>query len=492
MILVRITRRAPPRRAGASGLAGAAAATLHARLTRFRGRRWPTRRRWTPRRARGSTAVSGPGDLFAGVDRAAFAAALGARLRRGGVPAGLTAIEAFTLALSVCSPTDRDRLYWLARLTLVRDHGQLRAFDAVFRAIFDEADLIARPFPGGRPRTSRRPRLSSCPCRPRIRGTRTRAPGSHGPPSRPWWVRRTTGRAGHDPRAAAEQPRGPGRHAVRAPRPRRAGPAGCLAGGGLSGCGRSAAPDDPSATRRAPASTPGPPSPQRAARIGNRSSWSASVASIVPGVCSSSATSVSRCRRTPPPTSTSCGPPSTPPMPRSSPSPRPSRGSRPCSRTARRRWRWSWPAWWWTTAFSGTRIATNLRALLASRHGHDTRGAIVVIAVDGWHADPPEALAAVMARLRRRAHRAAWRTRWPVRPASSPGWVPWRPPSRTSTTCCPPPPCATSSTPSSTSVACLASLTLVSRRTRWAAGHRVGCAVAGRWGTAPTWCRCMR
>ena len=70
--------------------------------------------------------------------------------------------------------------------------------------------------------------------------------------------------------------------------------------------------------------------------------------------------------------------------------------------------------------FGGTRIATNLRALLASRHGHDTRGAIVVIASDGWDADPPEALAAAMARLRRRAHRVVW-----LNPrAGAPGYEP--------------------------------------------------------------------
>ena len=70
--------------------------------------------------------------------------------------------------------------------------------------------------------------------------------------------------------------------------------------------------------------------------------------------------------------------------------------------------------------FGGTRIATNLRALLASRHGHDTRGAIVVIASDGWDADPPEALAAAMARLRRRAHRVVW-----LNPrAGAPGYAP--------------------------------------------------------------------
>jgi hypothetical protein len=61
-----------------------------------------------------------------------------------------------------------------------------------------------------------------------------------------------------------------------------------------------------------------------------------------------------------------------------------------------------------TDRFGGTRIATNIRALLASRHGDTARGAIVVIGSDGWDSDPPERLATEMARLRRRAHRLVW------------------------------------------------------------------------------------
>jgi uncharacterized protein with von Willebrand factor type A (vWA) domain len=61
-----------------------------------------------------------------------------------------------------------------------------------------------------------------------------------------------------------------------------------------------------------------------------------------------------------------------------------------------------------TDRFGGTRIAGNLHALLRSRHGDLTRGAIVIIASDGWDSDDPAELAAVMARLRRRAHRVIW------------------------------------------------------------------------------------
>jgi len=61
-----------------------------------------------------------------------------------------------------------------------------------------------------------------------------------------------------------------------------------------------------------------------------------------------------------------------------------------------------------TDRFGGTRIATNLQALLTSRHRNAVRGAVVVVGSDGWDSDPPEAIAAAMARLRRRAHRVLW------------------------------------------------------------------------------------
>jgi len=57
--------------------------------------------------------------------------------------------------------------------------------------------------------------------------------------------------------------------------------------------------------------------------------------------------------------------------------------------------------------FGGTRIATNVRALVRD-HGDLLRGAVVMIASDGWDSDPPAELAAAMARLRRRAYRVIW------------------------------------------------------------------------------------
>jgi hypothetical protein len=58
--------------------------------------------------------------------------------------------------------------------------------------------------------------------------------------------------------------------------------------------------------------------------------------------------------------------------------------------------------------YGGTRIASNIRTLLRSRFGGCVRGAIVLIASDGWDSEAPEEMTAAMARLRRRAHRVLW------------------------------------------------------------------------------------
>lgn len=58
--------------------------------------------------------------------------------------------------------------------------------------------------------------------------------------------------------------------------------------------------------------------------------------------------------------------------------------------------------------FGGTRIASSLRDLLGSHHGEVLRGAICVIASDGWDTDPPDQLAHELGRLARRAHRVVW------------------------------------------------------------------------------------
>jgi len=58
--------------------------------------------------------------------------------------------------------------------------------------------------------------------------------------------------------------------------------------------------------------------------------------------------------------------------------------------------------------YSGTHLGAGLAALLSGVHGAAVRGAVVVIASDGWDSDPPEVLEQAMARLSRRAHTVVW------------------------------------------------------------------------------------
>ncbi|MGD9957787.1 vWA domain-containing protein [Nocardioides sp.] len=85
------------------------------------------------------------GPLLRGVDRAAFIAALSQRLRAAGIPVTLTAMSSFAEALQALTPDRLDRLYWLARLTLVNRQHDLETFDRVFDAVFRDALLPVDP-----------------------------------------------------------------------------------------------------------------------------------------------------------------------------------------------------------------------------------------------------------------------------------------------------------------------------------------------------------
>ena len=61
-----------------------------------------------------------------------------------------------------------------------------------------------------------------------------------------------------------------------------------------------------------------------------------------------------------------------------------------------------------TDRYGGTFIGRSVGALLAPPHGNALRGAVVIIASDGWDSDPPDVLAHAMARLRRRAELLVW------------------------------------------------------------------------------------
>jgi uncharacterized protein with von Willebrand factor type A (vWA) domain len=78
--------------------------------------------------------VSGP--LLRGVDLAALAVALVARLRGAGVRVSASGPAGLVQALRQLAPRTRSELYWAARLTLVNRWEDLAAFDTVFSAVF--------------------------------------------------------------------------------------------------------------------------------------------------------------------------------------------------------------------------------------------------------------------------------------------------------------------------------------------------------------------
>jgi uncharacterized protein with von Willebrand factor type A (vWA) domain len=77
--------------------------------------------------------------VLRGVDVAAFAVALVANLRGGGVVVSADGPATLVTAMGRIPPQSRSALYWSARLTLVNRAEDLTAFDAVFAAIFDDA-----------------------------------------------------------------------------------------------------------------------------------------------------------------------------------------------------------------------------------------------------------------------------------------------------------------------------------------------------------------
>jgi uncharacterized protein len=359
--------------------------------------------------------------LFVGVDRAALAAALGARLRAGGVPVTLTGVEAFTHALSVCPPTDRDRLYWLARTTLVRDRSHLAAFDAVFVAVFDDADVVAdslvRRAPPG---TADDDQLVPVPA---ADADDTEEGGGLPWATLPMAVEQREDGGGADDRFVPE--RLPSDLVAIAATPfERLDPAALAR---LGAWLETAFRDWPRRrTRRAVRHPSGPRiDPRQTIARSRRTGWEPIelvrrrrverprrllvVCDVSQSMQAHASAYLHLMRAAVQATDAEVFAFATS-LTRLTPI--------LAHREVDVAMRLASAAV--DDRFGGTRIATNLRALLASRHGHDTRGAIVVIASDGWDADPPEALAAAMARLRRRAHRVVW-----LNPrAGAPGYEP--------------------------------------------------------------------
>jgi uncharacterized protein with von Willebrand factor type A (vWA) domain len=83
------------------------------------------------------------------VDRATFAVSLLARLRAAGVVTGLAGAHDFLRALQSVPLDRRSRLYWTARVCLVHNRSDAKVFDIVFAEVFDNRppsrDLTKRP-----------------------------------------------------------------------------------------------------------------------------------------------------------------------------------------------------------------------------------------------------------------------------------------------------------------------------------------------------------
>jgi uncharacterized protein with von Willebrand factor type A (vWA) domain len=74
------------------------------------------------------------------LDLPAVAGAFSQRLHEAGLPMTAERTAAFTQALALVAPVARRRLYWTARAVFVSDPAQVKAFDAVFSAVFGARD----------------------------------------------------------------------------------------------------------------------------------------------------------------------------------------------------------------------------------------------------------------------------------------------------------------------------------------------------------------
>jgi uncharacterized protein with von Willebrand factor type A (vWA) domain len=120
------------------------------------------------------------------LDLPALAGSFGRRLHEAGVPTTAERSARFAEALSLVRPVSRRRLYWTARATLVSDATQVKAFDAVFAAVFgarsedapapaEDARTIPVPPDERRPSRDRRAGVAE---EPRGGGAAARPPGA--------------------------------------------------------------------------------------------------------------------------------------------------------------------------------------------------------------------------------------------------------------------------------------------------------------------------
>jgi len=345
--------------------------------------------------------------LLRGVDRAAFAVSLSVRLQRAGIPVGFTGMGALVRAMDIVPPDSRPSLYWSTRICLVQRQSDLAPFDAVFAAVFDEFRGTVDPH-------ARRQPLPSM-------GSEDRLASISGEPSieeegngLPWaTLPSMTATPETETSALAVPERLPSRLEGLAETPFDELDAAQLAL--LSGWLESALADWPTRrTRRESAHRAGRraalrPTLARARRTGwepielvrtrpvrkhrrvvmlcdvsqSMQSYAAAYLHLMRAVALTTdaevfafATTLTRLTSV---------------LTYKSPVLAMQQATEKV-----------------TDRFGGTRIGSSIRALLASRHGGAIRGAIVIVASDGWDSDPPDELARVMARVHRRAYQVLW------------------------------------------------------------------------------------
>jgi uncharacterized protein with von Willebrand factor type A (vWA) domain len=344
--------------------------------------------------------------LLPGVDRAAFVTALAARLRARGVPVGFTAAEDFVRALGAAPPDSRTGLYWTARTTLVRRHADISVFDAVFAAAFDGA-------PGLDPHSRRTPRDTTSTGDTHVSVPDTDAATESGG-GLPWATLPPAVEGAEDSDSAVAFPqRLPSDLAALADVAFEQ-----LTPAQLAELGRwleAALLTWPTRRSRRTRVHPGGsriavrPTVARARRTGWEPIHLVRVRQAdrprrivllcdVSQSMQAQATAYLHLMRA---------------FTLRADAEVFAFATRLTRLTPVLAHRSAEAAIEQATAlvtdrFGGTRIATNVQALLASRHSNAVRGAIVIIGSDGWDSDPPEAIAAAMARLRRRAHRVLW------------------------------------------------------------------------------------
>jgi uncharacterized protein with von Willebrand factor type A (vWA) domain len=344
--------------------------------------------------------------LLRGADRAAFAVAFAGRLRSAGVGTGLTEVDDFVRALGVSPPESRTSLYWTARIALLRRHEDLAAFDRVFSGLFDDAPPL--PLTRAAERAARRDELNLP-----VRGGGEQPAGTSGLP----WVTLPAVTSVDETTAEDGRIRLPelraGALAVLAERPFEELDAGqtALLGEALQQAltrwptrrsRRHAA--DPSGRRVALR-----PTIARARRTG----WEAMsvvrerpirkprrvvmLCDVSESMRAQAAAYLHLMRAL----TTICEAEVfafATTLTRLTPALRQS--------TAREAIEQATAAV--GDRFGGTRIASNLTALLDSHHGNALRGAIAIVASDGWDSEAPARMTVAMRRLRRRAYQILW------------------------------------------------------------------------------------